>query len=166
VEGSEEDWEVTLVLDSREVRTLQDRAFLQNRLQQVGVTCDVRAIALGDMQWVLRSRSGQEIMLSTIVERKNMRDLAMSIVDGRFNEQQFRLVQCECQHPVYLVEGGLRSQDMISVDSLQKGIMKTVVNRNIYVYMSTSIDDTVVFLKELHERVCDSVHRYFQCGDE
>ena len=86
MEGSEEDWEVTLVLDSREVRTLQDRAFLQNRLQQVGVTCDVRAIALGDMQWVLRSRSGQEIMLSTIVERKNMRDLAMSIVDGRFNE--------------------------------------------------------------------------------
>lgn len=166
VEGNEEDWEVVLVLDSREVRTLQDRAFLQNRLQQVGVNCEVRAIALGDMQWILKGPSDKEIMLNTIVERKNTRDLAMSIVDGRFNEQQFRLIQCECQHPVYLVEGGLRSQDMISVDSLQSGIMKTVVNRNIYVYMSTSIDDTVVFLKELHERVCDSVHRYFQCGDE
>ena len=167
IPGPEEDWEVVMLLDMREVRTLQDRSFLHNQLQQVGVMCDKRPLALGDMQWILRHTSTErEIMLSTIVERKNTRDLAQSILDGRFNEQQYRLLQCGCRHPIYLIEGGLRSQDVMSADSLQSGIMTTIICRDLYVYMSTSIDDTVVFLKGLHDQVVTAVHKYFENGDE
>jgi crossover junction endonuclease MUS81 len=166
IPGVEKDWEVVMLLDTREVRTLQDRSFLHNQLHQVGVMCEKRPLALGDMQWILRHTStNREIMLTTIVERKNTRDLAQSIIDGRFNEQQYRLLQCGCRHPVYLIEGDVRSQDVMSGESLQSGIVTTFICRDLYVYMSTSIDDTVVFLKGLHDQVIASVHRYFESGD-
>ena len=162
-----EAWEVLLLLDNREVRTKKDRDFLKNQLVQAGVECDVRNLSLGDMQWVLRRpRDGEEVMLNVLVERKNVRDLAMSIMDGRFNEQQFRLLHCGVRRVVYLVEGALRSQDVMPPDSLQTAIMMTVVHRGIYVYQSTSIDDTVVFLKELTDVVKGEVERFFATGDE
>ena len=60
----------------------------------------------------------------------------------------------------------LRSQDVMPPDSLQTAIMMTVVHRGIYVYQSTSIDDTVVFLKELTDVVKGEVERFFATGDE
>ena len=167
VTGREEDWEVVLILDSREVRSLQDRSYLENHLRQEGVTCEVRSIGLGDVQWVLRNgSSGAEVMLNTLVERKNARDLAQSILDGRFHEQQYRLLHCGAKHPVYVVEGGLRTQDVLPADSLQTSIMATVVSRDIYVYQSSSIDDTIVFLKILQEILKRAVRLYFEKGDE
>ena len=100
------------------------------------------------------------------MERKNARDLAQSILDGRFREQQFRLGRCGARHPVYLVEGGLATQDVLPTDSLMTGMMRTVVNQDIYVYQSTSIDDSIVFLRSLHEIEKAAVHRYFEEGDE
>ena len=167
VEGDEADWEVVLVLDNREVRSQQDRAFLANQLHAAGLRCEVRALGLGDVQWTLRHRgTGREAMLDVVVERKNARDLAQSILDGRFREQQFRLGRCGARHPVYLVEGGLATQDVLPTDSLMTGMMRTVVNQDIYVYQSTSIDDSIVFLRSLHEIEKAAVHRYFEEGDE
>lgn len=74
------------------------------------------------------SSTNREIMLTTIVERKNTRDLAQCIIDGRFNEQQYRLLQCGCRHPVYLIEGDVRSQDVMSGESLQSGIVTTYLS--------------------------------------
>ena len=167
VEGDEADWEVVLVLDNREVRSQQDRAFLANQLHAAGLRCEVRTLGLGDVQWTLRHRgTGREAMLDVVVERKNARDLAQSILDGRFREQQFRLGRCGARHPVYLVEGGLATQDVLPTDSLMTGMMRTVVNQDIYVYQSTSIDDSIVFLRSLHEIEKAAVHRYFEEGDE
>ena len=55
---------------------------------------------------------------------------------------------------------------MMSADSLQASIMTTIVNRGIYVYLTTSIDDTIVFLKGLNEIMKVSLHRYFETGRE
>lgn len=167
VGGREGEWEVVLVLDSREVRSQQDRGFLANQLLAAGVRCEVRALGLGDVQWTLRHRrSGREAMLDVLVERKSARDLAQSILDGRFREQQFRLRRCGARHPVYLVEGSLAAQDVLPADSLLTGVMRTVLNQDIYVYQSTSIDDSVVFLRSLHEIEKAAVHRFFEEGDE
>lgn len=161
-----EGWELLLLLDNREVRSQTDRSFLENQLQSVGVNCAKRLLSLGDMQWVFHhASSGRELMLNVIVERKNTRDLAASIMDGRFNEQQYRLLHCGCTVPIYLIEGGVRSQDMLPFDSLQKAIMTTVVNRGIYVYQSTSIDDTVVFLKGIHDIIQSWINDYFELND-
>lgn len=163
----ESEWKVMLLLDNREVRTMEDRSFMQNRLYQSGVECEVRILSLGDMQWVLHhTTDGEEIMMNVLVERKNVHDLAMSIFDGRFDEQQYRLKHCGVTNVIYLIEGTLRSQDMMSADSLQASIMTTIVNRGIYVYLTTSIDDTIVFLKGLNEIMKVSLHRYFERGRE
>ena len=81
-------------------------------------------------------------------------------------EQQYRLLHCGAKHPVYVVEGGLRTQDVLPADSLQTSIMATVVSRDIYVYQSSSIDDTIVFLKILQEILKSAVRLYFEKGDE
>ena len=164
---NESEWRVLLLLDNREVRTMEDRSFMQNRLYQSGVECEVRILSLGDMQWVLHhTTDGEEIMMNVLVERKNVHDLAMSIMDGRFDEQQYRLKHCGITNVIYLIEGTLRSQDVISADSLQASIMTTVVNRGIYVYLTTSIDDTIVFLKGLNEIMKVSLHRCCETGRE
>ena len=44
--------------------------------------------------------------------------------------------------------------------------MTTVLSRDIYIYQSTSIDDTVVFLKNLNDIVHTWVRNYFSYADE
>lgn len=161
------DWEVILILDNREIRTHQDRSFLENQLREVGVNCERRTLGLGDMQWILHHMpTGQEVMLNVIVERKNTRDLAWSIMDGRFNEQQYRLLHCGCDHPIYLVEGNVRSQDLLPAEALLTAMSTTVVSRGIFVYQSTSIDDSVDFLKELNNIILEWVNDFFDSSNE
>ena len=167
ISSNEEDWKVLLLLDNREVRTVHDRNFLENQLREYGVDCERRSLSLGDMQWILQNnRTNEEVMLNFIVERKNTRDLASSICDGRFNEQQYRLLHCGCQYPIYLIEGNVRSQDLLPSEVLQGAMMTTVLSRDIYIYQSTSIDDTVVFLKNLNDIIHTWVRNYFSYADE
>ena len=46
-----------------------------------------------------------EYVLDFIVERKTADDLAASIMDGRYDEQKFRLKSCGINNVIYLVEG-------------------------------------------------------------
>lgn len=81
---------------------VQDRGYIQQKLQEQGVNCVIRMLQLGDFMWVARRRrtmdeallqagddsSGEnELVLGYIGERKRMDDLSSSIVDGRFREQ-------------------------------------------------------------------------------
>jgi ERCC4-type nuclease len=50
-------WEVVLLLDSREVRTRTDRTYIYNMLvAKERVNCEVRALPLGDVTWVVRRK--------------------------------------------------------------------------------------------------------------
>ena len=50
-------WEVVLLLDSREVRTRSDRTYIYNMLvAKEGVNCEVRALPLGDVTWIVRRK--------------------------------------------------------------------------------------------------------------
>ena len=78
---------------------------------------------LGDFLWVLRVYNDQQAeqskkvskknkqvsfvdyVLDFIVERKTADDLAASIMDGRYDEQKFRLKSCGINNVIYLVEG-------------------------------------------------------------
>ena len=46
-----------------------------------------------------------DYVLDFIVERKTADDLAASIMDGRYEEQKYRLKMCGINNVVYLVEG-------------------------------------------------------------
>lgn len=46
-----------------------------------------------------------DYVLDFIIERKTADDLAASIMDGRYEEQKFRLRNCGINNVIYLVEG-------------------------------------------------------------
>lgn len=105
---------VELVLDTREVRTKEDRDYIANNLIEKGIKPQVRALELGDVMWVAKCRDptylarygeeGDEVMLDWILERKRLDDLIGSIKDGRFHEQKFRLRRSGIKNVIYLVE--------------------------------------------------------------
>ena len=49
-------------------------------------------------------------MFEHVVERKRSDDLATSIIDGRYQEQQFRFNHARIRHPVYLVENHSKAE--------------------------------------------------------
>ena len=81
-------FKIVLLIDTREKRTATDREFLQQGFKRNEVAAETRCLAVGDFVWIARSDSGEEVVLSHIVERKRIDDLASSIIDGRFKEQK------------------------------------------------------------------------------
>ena len=53
-------FEVLLLLDNREIRSQKDRAFIQQRMSEAGISHVTRALEVGDFLWVARRRRDQE----------------------------------------------------------------------------------------------------------
>ena len=72
-----------------------------------------------------------------IIERKSIRDLEASILDGRYREQRGRILSY-CQEnktqPMYILEGNLGS----ATGRLQKKAIMKFINRLIFHYQYTS----------------------------
>eukprot|EP01126_Amoeba_proteus_P053900 TRINITY_DN6595_c0_g1_i1.p1 TRINITY_DN6595_c0_g1~~TRINITY_DN6595_c0_g1_i1.p1 ORF type:complete len:344 (+),score=81.90 TRINITY_DN6595_c0_g1_i1:929-1960(+) len=120
--------DVVLVLDCRELNKKNDRNFVKNKLESLGVVCQVRQLDLGDMIWIGRTSTGEEIVLDYIIERKCVSDLCSSIVDGRYREQKFRLMKCGIKKKIYLVEGSLETQSsghFITQEVLNSSLLST-----------------------------------------
>ena len=84
------DARIVAVLDNREVRDKKDRAHIAEQLIKKGVECEVRALELGDVLWVVRRPGKADLVLDWILERKRVSDLESSIIDRRYTEQKFR----------------------------------------------------------------------------
>lgn len=107
-------FEVRLVVDVREIRARSDRDFMREELHKLGVRTIVRAMGIGDFQWVAKCHDpdflrrhgaeGDEIVLDYCVERKRLDDLISSIKEGRYAEQKFRLRRSGVKHVTYIVE--------------------------------------------------------------
>ncbi|MEW5304280.1 MAG: hypothetical protein WDW38_011298 [Sanguina aurantia] len=112
-------YEVVLVLDMREqlsrrhtpgpgtVSKSDNLMMHVNAVRAKGVAVEVKHLAVGDALWLARSRSDplKEYMLDFIVERKSVRDLDSSIMDGRYVQQKWWLDRCGLKHVMYLLEG-------------------------------------------------------------
>lgn len=56
-----DEWELVLVLDHREILSRQNRNILERKLLERNVTCEVRALNVGDVQWIAkRYRNGED----------------------------------------------------------------------------------------------------------
>lgn len=92
--------EVTLVVDSREIKSKRCRSFFQNYFESKGIRHETRVLEVGDFLWVKEER-----ICGAIVERKKGTDFVSSIADGRFEEQKLRLKNCGVESVFYIVEG-------------------------------------------------------------
>lgn len=152
-----EEFEIILIIDSREVRSREDRGFFQNRLKSLSVNCESRALSVGDAVWVAQNkRTGREVVLNHICERKRLDDLVFLIRDGRFQEQKNRLKQAAMKHYYYLVEeGGISDlpKHNDGADAVKTAIATTMTNSNFYLKRFKSVDETLSFFVTTTEAI-------------
>ncbi len=161
-------FEVKIVLDMREVRSVNDRDYLSEGLKKHGITPNIRSLPLGDVLWVAEVNplyadslkaaniDGEddgkvEIVLEHILERKRLDDLISSIKDGRFHEQKFRLHKSGIKNVTYLIEEYTVSQERMDKygDAVESAVASMQVVDNFFVKQTTKLDDSISYLARM-----------------
>jgi ERCC4-type nuclease len=89
----------------------------------------------------------EEIVMNYILERKRIPDLRLSLVDGRYKEQKFRLQRCGVENVIYLIEG--IQQDVDFNDHFTQILTELQISDNFYLIRTKSEDETVNYLMAL-----------------
>ena len=173
--------EVILFVDNREKRNQSDGNYLFDRLLKSGLRVELKSLPLGDFVWVLRVYNNVEdqeeklapsqietkkkkkkavslfsdYLLDFIVERKTADDLAASIMDGRYEEQKYRLKGCGLNNVIYLVEGSPGQYCKIPESVLKKAQIHTQIFHNFNVMRLPTIQESLRWLTEMtSETIC------------
>ena len=114
----------------------------------------LETLDLGDIQY----RKNDEILL--IIERKTLRDLSASIMDGRSREQKARLLNCGFPRDrvLYVIEGDLPkdlSQNVGSVpgNTLVGSMINTMFRDGLMIYRTSGTSETVSFINKVHSKL-------------
>ena len=128
---------MTLVIDYRE------KALLSR------LPAETKNLILGD---VCIQKDGQDVV---ILERKTVADLSASIIDGRYQEQSFRLLESNLppHRIVYLIEGSLDREQSIQKKGLISAMISLWFIKGFSVVQTASLEETVDFLQILVEKV-------------
>ncbi|EEB06018.1 Holliday junction resolvase subunit Mus81 [Schizosaccharomyces japonicus yFS275] len=147
------DCTILMLLDTREVRSRNDRDYIIDKLSTVhNVKCQVRALELGDVSWIARHNdTNEEFVLDYIVERKRLDDLVASIKDGRFHEQKFRLKRSTIRNVTYLLEES--NYDEHFTDSIKTAITSTFADQHFFVKRVTSLDNSIQYLARMSRAI-------------
>ena len=105
---------------------------------------EVQTMAIGDIQ-----------VGTLLIERKTIKDLEASVLDGRYREQKTRLLAI-CQEkglsPLYILEGPFSSTTgRIQVPALMKLVARLQYKHGIPVIHTASLEETATLVKALAE---------------
>lgn len=90
-----------------------------------------------------------DYVLDFIVERKTADDLAASIMDGRYEEQKFRLKNCGINNVIYLVEGTPGQYCKIPEQVLRKACIHTQIFHGFNVMRIPTIQESLKWLTQM-----------------
>ncbi|XP_059610721.1 crossover junction endonuclease MUS81 [Phlebotomus argentipes] len=132
-------FEVILLVDTQETKgkTKKTVDATINELNASKVSYEVRHLNIGDFAWIARDSAGNELVLPYIVERKRLDDFGMSIRDGRFHEQKFRLMQSGIPNAIYMVE----MYESRHLGLPFRTIMQAATNTNVHNKFTVKITD-------------------------
>ena len=147
-------WKVLLLVDGREPKAQHVVA----KCQQSGIPCEERHLPIGDMCWIAQCQQQQdgtliEVLLGTILERKDTQDLASSLFGTRYLEQRLRLQHCGLPQVLFLVEGDLHACTNCPAETLHMAMMETRVQLGFQIVQTAHMQDTVRLLQGLHRRI-------------
>ncbi|CUM63465.1 uncharacterized protein PRCAT00001040001 [Priceomyces carsonii] len=146
----ESEFEIILLIDNREIRSQQERDFFRQRLESLGIQCEVRSLSVGDSLWIARrKKTKREVVLNYICERKKLDDLAFSIKDGRFQEQKNRLKKTGMKYFYYIIEEVGIEKVAHMKDAIRTSMSMTMTTSNFNLKRSKSIEETVSLLATL-----------------
>lgn len=144
-------YEIVLVLDSREIQMKGNRNYFQDNLANKGIQCITRSMDLGDVIWIARpigsTNQAEELFLDYILERKRLDDLVSSIKDGRFIEQKTRLKRTGANKVIYVVENYNREEaERFGTQAVQTAMSSTQIIDGIFLKRTNTIDETIDYL--------------------
>ena len=91
-----------------------------------------------------------------LIERKSIKDLEASILDGRYREQKGRLLAACQEHkaqPMYIIEGSLSSATgRLTKKALMKVIHRLIFHYQIAVMQTASVQETAELIQALWEQ--------------
>lgn len=116
---------------------------------------DVIQLPVGDI-WIGLKEQNVLSEGGLMIERKSMRDLEASILDGRYREQKGRLLSA-CQEfkaqPMYIIEGSLSSATgRLTKKALMKIMNRLIFHYQIAVMQTASIHETAELIQTLVEQ--------------
>ena len=115
-------------------------------------------IPLGDI--VICNNDNEE---QVIIERKTLLDLASSIKDGRYNEQSFRLTNCDIHNHniIYLIEGDLRyykpfkkcnntanKNNLITKQTLLSAMSSIIYYKGFSLFKTVNIEESALWIMQ------------------
>lgn len=108
-----------LIIDNREPKEII--ALLQSRVDNV----ELDNLNIGD--FIIKNNDGDIVL---IFERKSLSDLIASIKDGRYNEQSFRLSECEINNRsiYYIIEGNIMNFCNKNNETIQKMLFSSMLS--------------------------------------
>jgi len=110
-------------------------------LRALGVVIDIQTLDAGD--YVVPG--------GTRIERKTVRDLHLTLAEGRFWTQVNRL-RARCSYPILLVEGVRLDADIVDVASV-RGALVSLLNRGLVVVRSENVVDSARWIRDIaHSR--------------
>lgn len=143
---------ITLIIDNREKgsnnENFKEEILNTNNNTTNPLNIDERNLSLGDFIWIYTDPNDSiKYVIDYIIERKTLNDLASSIIDGRYNEQKYRLKVSGFSNITYLFEGTSYSNEKnISKSALNTAINNTMTIHDINAIKTHSTKDTVRYL--------------------
>ena len=137
-----------LVIDYREkklIGLINSIKTMNNKFKSIEVV--VENLPLSDI--IIKDNKNNEKIL---IERKTINDLASSIQDGRYNEQSYRLNNCEVHNHniMYLIEGNISMWNnrftRINKDTIYSAIFSIMYYKGFSVFVTSSTVETAEFL--------------------
>lgn len=144
-------FEIYPIIDHREIKSQNDREFFSNAFARKNMKHEIRLLSLGDIVWVAKNKTtGRLCILNTIIERKRLDDLAMSIRDNRFVEQKNRLENSGCHYKYYLIEEIMSSSISNMSEALKTALWSILIYYRFSIIRTSSSEQTVDKLHALH----------------
>ena len=140
-----------VVIDTRE-RALSDA------LDNATVSHSVSQMPIGDASISLDGE------IRVIIERKTWADLASSIRDGRYRDQQERIssVVSDPRRVVYIIEGDVdrdyvprHGKNPVSRDALRSAVVRLGCDRGYTVLFARNVTDTAAWIESIRRKLPD-----------
>jgi len=137
-----------LIVDNREPKDMILE--LQNRVAKVSL----ENLELGD--FLIKNKKDETIL---IFERKSLADLISSIKDGRYNEQSFRLSQCELDNKniYYIIEGNVlnfcNKENETAKKMLFSSMLSLSYKKGFSILHTTGTQETIEFIVRFYEKL-------------
>ena len=154
---------IILIIDLREKGSNNEK-FKDEILNLINdknnIKVEERNLSLGDFLWIYKdSNDNEDYIIDYLIERKTLNDLAISIIDGRYTEQKYRMKNSTFKNISYLFEGqdlSLNSIGNLNKNAINTAIYHTLNIHDLNIIKTNSTMESIQILIDLDRKIKQS----------